>query len=90
MHLKDVDKKGPDAKDVPFGTGVGNVKGIIEELKAQKFTGPVVLEYESNLDNNIPDLRQCIKFFRQTAEGEKATAEEPAAKPAVAGKRKTK
>jgi sugar phosphate isomerase/epimerase len=89
VHMKDVDKKGPDAKDVPFGTGVGNIKGVIDELKAQRFVGPVVLEYESNLDNNIGDLRECIKYFNQTASGEKEAAGEKAAvqkKPAAKAK----
>lgn len=66
VHLKDVDKKGADGKDVVWGTGVANAKGQLEELNRQKFSGPIVTEYESNIGNNIPDLRKCVEFYDKT------------------------
>src|SRR5580692_8904977 len=40
-HLKDLNQMGPGAHDVPYGTGVSDVPGILEELKAQGFDGNI-------------------------------------------------
>ena len=53
---------GPDAHDVPFGTGACDIKGCLDELKAQKFVGNISIEYEHNWENNVPDVTQCIQF----------------------------
>jgi sugar phosphate isomerase/epimerase len=63
-HLKDLNKMGADAHDVPFGTGVADMPSILEELKAQGMTGNLSLEYEYNWDNSAPDAGQCIGFVR--------------------------
>ena len=40
VHLKDIVESGnPDAPDLPLGLGVTNVKGILRELRRQKFDG---------------------------------------------------
>ena len=65
LHLKDLNEFGkPDAHDVPFGTGVGNVKGVLDELKAQGFDGNISIEYEYNWDNSVPEIAKCIDFVR--------------------------
>lgn len=66
LHLKDLNEKGNrDAHDVPFGTGVANVDEILKELKRQNFQGNISIEYESNWENNVPEIRQCIDFVRK-------------------------
>ncbi len=64
VHLKDRTAIGKQTEDVPFGAGISNVKGILDELKAQGFAGNISIEYETKWDNNVPDVAQCIGFFR--------------------------
>ncbi len=63
-HLKDLNRMGPGAHDVPFGTGVANMAGVLDELKRQGFEGNISLEYEHNWDHNVPEVAQCIGFVR--------------------------
>jgi len=49
---------------VPYGTGVADIPGILEELKAQGFGGNLSIEYEYNWDNSLPEVAQCIGFVR--------------------------
>jgi len=63
-HLKDLNKMGAGAHDVPFGTGVSDIPGILEELKAQDFQGNLSIEYEYNWDNSLPEVAQCVGFVR--------------------------
>jgi sugar phosphate isomerase/epimerase len=63
-HLKDLNKSGPGAHDVPFGTGVANIPAVLDELKRQDFTGNLSIEYEHNWDNSLPEVAQCIGFVR--------------------------
>lgn len=67
FHLKDLNKSAPDAHDVHWGEGVCNIKGVLAELKKQNFTGAFSIEYEHNWENNMPDLAECIKYFRSAA-----------------------
>lgn len=60
LHLKDLNEASPRAHDVPWGTGVTNIKGILEELHRQGFKGLFSAEYEYNWDNSLPDLSQCV------------------------------
>jgi sugar phosphate isomerase/epimerase len=62
-------KKQPDAKamhDVPWGTGVGNIKAQMAELKRQHFHGAFCVEYEHNWENSVPEIAECVKFFNTT------------------------
>lgn len=63
-HLKDLDKPLPSGHDVPYGTGVSDVKAILDEFKAQGFDGPISVEYEFNWDKNVEDAKLCIDFVR--------------------------
>jgi sugar phosphate isomerase/epimerase len=63
-HLKDLDHRGPDAHDVPYGTGVSDIPGILQELRAQKFDGNISIEYEYNWEHSVPEVAQCIGFVR--------------------------
>ncbi len=64
VHLKDLNEKSPDAHDVPDGTGVSDIPGILKELKRQNFVGNVSIEYEYNWKDNVVDVAQCIGFVR--------------------------
>lgn len=70
-HLKDLDHMGPDAHDLPFGTGVSDIPGILEELKAQHFSGNISIEYEYHWETSVPDVAQCIGFVRGYGEAKK-------------------
>ncbi|HXI70847.1 MAG TPA: TIM barrel protein [Verrucomicrobiae bacterium] len=63
-HLKDLNEKSMEAHDVPFGTGVSNMAGIIDELKRQNFAGNASIEYEYNWKDNVVDAAQCVGFVR--------------------------
>ena len=63
-HMKDLNKLAPDAHDVPFGTGVSDIAGVLKELKSQKFEGNISIEYEYHWENSTPDVGQCIGFVR--------------------------
>lgn len=66
-HLKDLNEFGK-GHDVVWGTGRGNVKGMMEELKRQGFKGYLSIEYEyGNLDHLNSSVPQCIEFFDKTA-----------------------
>jgi len=73
VHMKDLNDTNPDAKsdvklhDVPWGTGAGQVEAILDELKEQGFTGPVIVEYEYDWENNLADVKKCAEFFQKVA-----------------------
>ncbi|HLX59944.1 MAG TPA: sugar phosphate isomerase/epimerase [Planctomycetota bacterium] len=68
-YIKDAthDKDGPGVHDLPWGTGKGDAKGMLTQLKAQGFKGYTSIEYEfgsvKELDENLP---KCIKFYDET------------------------
>jgi sugar phosphate isomerase/epimerase len=70
-HLKDLNEMGPGAHDMPYGTGVSDVPGILKELRRQHFHGNISIEYEYNWDNSVPDVAQCIGFIRGYGAAEK-------------------
>ncbi len=63
-HLKDLNEFSRGGHDVPYGTGVSDVPGILREFHAMKFQGSVSVEYEYNWDNSVPDIAQCIGYVR--------------------------
>ncbi|MGC9941665.1 MAG: sugar phosphate isomerase/epimerase [Verrucomicrobiota bacterium] len=64
MHLHDMNEFAADAHDVPAGTGVSDVAGILDELKRQNFDGNISIEYEYNWDNSVVDAAQAVGFVR--------------------------
>ncbi len=81
LHFKDLVPEDPKAPapakkkkqseskamhDVPWGTGVGNVKAQMVELKRQRFHGAFGVEYEYNWENSMPEIAECVKFFNAT------------------------
>lgn len=65
VHLKDVTEATPKSGDVPYGQGIGNIAGVIAELKAQGFRGHVAVEYEHTTDHLLDDVKHCIGFIRE-------------------------
>jgi sugar phosphate isomerase/epimerase len=63
-HLKDLNEMGPNAHDVPYGEGVSDIPGILQELKDQGFTGNISIEYEHHWETSSPEVAQCIGFVR--------------------------
>jgi sugar phosphate isomerase/epimerase len=63
-HLKDLNEFSPDAHDVPFGTGVSDIPGILSELRRQHFDGSMSIEYEYDWESSVPEIGQCIGFVR--------------------------
>ncbi|HEY4417500.1 MAG TPA: sugar phosphate isomerase/epimerase [Verrucomicrobiae bacterium] len=68
LHFKDLNEYGMKAHDVPWGTGVGKTRQIMEELKRQHFHGAFCVEYEYHWENSSPEIAQCVKFFNQTCD----------------------
>ena len=64
LHLKDRPIIGEQRPDVILGTGVSDIKGILDELKKQGFNGNISMEYEANWDDSVADVAQCIGFIR--------------------------
>jgi len=65
IHFKDLNEKSPEAHDVPWGTGVCNVKGMLEELHRQGFKGVFSIEYEYNWTHSMPDIEKSILYFNK-------------------------
>ena len=64
LDLKDVDGRGVC---VPFGTGKGDIHGILRELHRQRFRGVIGIEYDQRPADIEKDLAQCIAYFNNTA-----------------------
>jgi len=68
LHLKDLNEFGNrDAHDVIWGTGLGDVKAMLEELNRQNFKGVFSIEYEHNWENSVPEIRGCVGYFNSVA-----------------------
>jgi sugar phosphate isomerase/epimerase len=67
LHFKDLNELDKDAHDVVWGTGKGDIKGMLEELKHQGYKGYLSIEYEygsvKDLEANLP---QCVAYFDKT------------------------
>lgn len=66
VHFKDLAEKKSDTHDVPWGTGVCDCKGLLEELQRQHFHGAICVEYEYHWENSSPEIAQSVKFFNST------------------------
>jgi sugar phosphate isomerase/epimerase len=66
LHFKDLNEKSPKGHDVPWGTGISNARGMMEELKRQGYKGAFCVEYETNWENSTPEIAECVKFFNKT------------------------
>jgi inosose dehydratase len=61
IHVKDFlysEKREP--RDVIIGTGILDLPKLFGTLKANNFTGPIVIEYELDEENPVPALKECV------------------------------
>jgi sugar phosphate isomerase/epimerase len=66
FHFKDLNQMG-GGHDVPWGTGAGNVEGMLAEIHRQGFKGVFSIEYEYNWDNSLPEIAQSVEYFDKVA-----------------------
>ena len=77
FHVKDLNEFGTlEAHDVPWGTGRGELEETFEEIRRQGIE-PVIfgIEYEYNWKNSMPEMAECVKFFRTCRQKILATKE---------------
>jgi len=67
LHFKDLDKQNGSGHDMPWGTGSSDAKAMLTELHRQGFSGVFSIEYEYNWENSMPEIAECIKYFKQVA-----------------------
>ncbi|MEN6459390.1 MAG: sugar phosphate isomerase/epimerase [Thermoguttaceae bacterium] len=63
FHFKDVNKLAADAHDVPWGTGVCDVQGMLTEIHRQGVKAVFSIEYEHHWENSLPEIALSIKSF---------------------------
>ena len=65
LHLVDVEGIADDAKlrPVPYGSGKGELKAVLDELKAQGFKGYLTLEYEHLSPSLELEVAACVRWF---------------------------
>ena len=68
FHFKDLNDYGPEAHDVPWGTGKGNVRAILTEVKRQGLSPVFSIEYEHNWQNSLPEIAESVAYFNKVAE----------------------
>jgi sugar phosphate isomerase/epimerase len=63
-HFKDIENN----EDRPWGTGKGDARAMLRELKRQGFRGLINVEYETGEGRALEDnVRKCIAFFDDMA-----------------------
>ncbi len=66
LHFKDLDQFG-GGHDVPWGTGKGDPKAMLQELQRQGYNGYLSIEYEyGSLADLAKALPLCVAFFDKT------------------------
>lgn len=63
LHFKDVARAEKGAPDVVWGTGVGSISNMLDELLEQDFSGVLAIEYESNPDDNMQEIKESLDFY---------------------------
>jgi len=65
MHFKDLDES---KRDVPWGTGKCDARGMLEEIKRQGVRPVISIEYESTTGQTLVDnVRKCVEWFNTQA-----------------------
>jgi len=61
VHVKDfVYSPKREPKDVIIGEGNLDLPKFMQTLKQINFSGPLVIEYEGDVENPVPALKQCV------------------------------
>ncbi len=69
LHIKDVSETTSRGHDVILGTGAVDVKGMLAELRRQKFSGQISFEYENQVKDRPADVRKSVDFLKAIAGG---------------------
>jgi sugar phosphate isomerase/epimerase len=67
FHFKDLNKAGGDARDVPWGTGVSDVKGMLTEVRRQGIKAVFLIEYEYLSPTLVQEVVGCVNCFDKVA-----------------------
>ena len=62
VHFKDLGAK--SWRCVPYGEGNLGVDKMLAELDSQGYDGFLVIEYEADWDNNLPQIKKCVEYLR--------------------------
>ncbi|MDR2462568.1 MAG: DUF1080 domain-containing protein [Verrucomicrobiales bacterium] len=65
LHLADINQFTKSGRDVPFGSGVGNMAAVLAELRRQGFKGIPLIEYEHMSPKLTEEVAACVAFLRQ-------------------------
>lgn len=67
IHIKDEEKQEKKTRNVIIGSGFLDLVGMFKAIKMINFPadGAISLEYESNPDNPIDDMKQCLAAARE-------------------------
>lgn len=65
FHVKDLNEFDPKAHDVPWGTGRGDLKVTLAEVKRQGIKPVFSMEYEHAFTQK--DLEDCVAYFNKVA-----------------------
>jgi len=65
LDLKDLNAEG---NSVPYGTGKGDLPGVLRELYRQKFRGLIGIEYGQRSPAGEAEIAQCAAFVERTAQ----------------------
>ena len=69
LHVKDLNDATPSSHDVWWGTGKGDIAGVLREVQRLGVRPTLfAIEYEHNWEDNRNDIAQCAKFFNATCE----------------------
>jgi sugar phosphate isomerase/epimerase len=84
MHFKDIAPADKTGVDQPWGTGNGNARAMLEELRRQGFRGVIAVEYETGTGKELEaNVQKCITWFDANAkELERKAPAAPPSKPA--------
>jgi sugar phosphate isomerase/epimerase len=63
LHFVDVDRVSPEAHAVPYGTGVAQLREVMNALKAKGLNVQLTCEYEYQSDRLEQDVRSCVTWF---------------------------
>lgn len=75
VHVKDLNEFGNSkAHDVPWGTGQGELEEALREIDRLGIQPAIFgIEYEYNWKNSMPEIAECVKFFRAFQQKQLAT-----------------
>jgi len=67
FHFKDLNKTVGEARDVPWGTGVSDVKGMLAEVRRQGLKAVFLIEYEYLSPTLLQEVAECVTYFDKVA-----------------------